>query len=92
MLELSGGKEYIQVKLFNEVEYDRVVTAQGMSILCYDPNIKDLLWQYTNSSIENVKVPAGHKVRVKGATITFSRPSGPNFRSAPVQSHDQRTM
>lgn len=43
--------------------------------MCYDPKAKkdsDPHWEFENTSIENVVVPAGHKVRVIGATVMFT--------------------
>jgi hypothetical protein len=38
---LAGNLEYINVKLFNTVDYNQNITSSGKSIMCYDPNTKD---------------------------------------------------
>ena len=43
--------------------------------MCYNPEAEEdsaPLWEYENTFIENVTVPAGHKVRVVGATVKFT--------------------
>lgn len=75
---LAGTPEYINVKIFDAVDYDRKVTGSGKSIMCYDPNIDDTsssLWAYQNTSITDETAPAGSKVRVIGATVKFTKSS-----------------
>jgi len=75
---LAGNSEYINVKLFDAVDYDRNITGSGKSIMCYDPNTEDpssSLWSYQNTSITDETVPAGYKVRVIGATVKFTKSS-----------------
>jgi hypothetical protein len=75
---LAGILEYINVKIFDAVDYDRNVTGSGKSIMCYDPNTEDTsssLWAYQNTSITDENAPAGSKVRVIGTTVKFTKSS-----------------
>ena len=70
---LSGDNEYINVMLFEEVDHDRKITGQGRSIMCYDPkvNMKSPPL-FDEEKVEGRTVPAGHRVRVIGATVKFT--------------------
>lgn len=72
-MALSGENEYINVKLFEEVDHDRKITGEGKSIMCYDPkvNMKSPPL-FDEEKVEGRTVPAGHKVRVIGATVKFT--------------------
>ncbi len=73
---LAGKSEFINMKIFEAVDYDRKITGKGKSIMCYDPEADETsepLWEYENTSITDEPVPAGHKVRVIGATVKFTR-------------------
>ena len=66
------------VKLFKAVHYDRKITGNGKSIMCYDPEADETenLWEYENTSITDKLVPAGYEVRVIGGTVTFTKTTG----------------
>lgn len=73
---LAGKEEYINVKLFEAVDHDRKITGRGKSIMIYDPK-KEMstppYWQHNNISKDGTSdVPAGFKVRVIGAFVTFT--------------------
>ena len=76
---LAGNSEYINVKLFDAVDYDRNITGSGKSIMCYNPNTEDpssSLWSYQIIYITDETVPAGYKVvRILGATVELTKPS-----------------
>jgi len=73
---LARNSEYINVKLFDAVNYNQNITSSSKLIMCYDPNTKDpssLLWLYQNTSITDKTVLASYKVRVINATIKFTK-------------------
>jgi hypothetical protein len=60
------------------VNYDRTVRGKGDSIMVYDPKKKmdtPPYWENGDdpSKEETGTVPAGHRVRVIGATVKFTR-------------------
>jgi hypothetical protein len=76
---LAGKSEFINIKIFEAVDYDRKITGKGINIMCYDPEAdatSEPLWEYENTSITDEPVPAGHEVEVKGATVKFTRATG----------------
>lgn len=71
-LALSGEYEFIKVKLL-EVDHDRKSTGEGKSIMCYDPKVNmESPPFFDRKKTEGRTVPAGHKVRVIGATVKFT--------------------
>lgn len=73
---LKGEDEYIDVNLFEAVNYDRRIHGKGMSIMIYDPKA-DMntppYWEHNDTSkSDSHDVPAGYKVRVIGATVKFT--------------------
>jgi hypothetical protein len=76
---LAGESEYININIFEAVDYDRKISGKGKSIMCYDPEADATsapLWEYENTSITDEPVPAGYEVRVIGATAKFTRTTG----------------
>jgi len=72
---LKGVPEYINIKLFEAVEYDRKITGRGKLIQVYDPKA-DLSspphWVHENPTEDATgDVPRGYKVEVAGATVKF---------------------
>ncbi|KAB8277130.1 hypothetical protein BDV30DRAFT_234930 [Aspergillus minisclerotigenes] len=75
---IEGMKYTIRgVRLFSELAYGRKVTGKGESIMVYDPK-KNMgtrpFWENGDdpNKEETGKVPAGHRVRVIGATVKFT--------------------
>jgi hypothetical protein len=71
---LAGKSEFIKLKIFEAVDYDRKITGKGKSIMCYDPKAdedSEPLWD--EESVTDELVPIGHKVQVIGATVKFTR-------------------
>lgn len=74
---LEGEEEYIHVKLFKGVDYDRKIEGKGTSIMIYDPKAdmsSPPYWEHNDDSKDGEKVvPKGFNVRVIGATVKFTR-------------------
>ncbi|EGC46753.1 conserved hypothetical protein [Histoplasma capsulatum var. duboisii H88] len=72
---LSGVEEYIDVKLFEAVDFSRNITGRGKSIIIYDSKAdmnSPSYWQHNNIAENGTSdVPAGFKVHVIGATVKF---------------------
>jgi len=73
---LKGEAEYINIKLFEGVDYDRKITGHGKSIQVYDPKVdmnSPPYWHHQNSSEDATgNVPKGFKVHVMAATVKFT--------------------
>lgn len=74
-MALKGEMEAIKTKLFDEVEYPRLIEGKGKLIQIYDPKAdmgSPAYWEWEHEDkIGKNDVPAGYKVRVVGATIKF---------------------
>jgi len=73
---LKGEEEYISVKLFQAVDYDRKITGRGKQIMVYDPKAAMSTpprWEHNNPSEDATgDVPAGCNVTVIDATVKFT--------------------
>lgn len=83
---MSGGVGFIAeddvlydikgFKLFREADYARKIKGKGKSIMIYDPKVdydSPPIWENDPSKEDTAIVPSGCRVRVIGATVTFTR-------------------
>jgi len=73
-MALSGTEEYLNLWLFDGVDYDRQISGRGDSIIVWDPSQENVPahWERENiTSNEDTDVPAGFVVRVINAWIKF---------------------
>jgi len=68
---LGGEEEFINITLFDEVDFDRTISGRGRLIQIY--NSEGALWEHRDEkTYGSHKVPAGYKVYVVAAYVKFT--------------------